>query len=442
MHPLDGVPTGPSLAPPHRLDLEAKDLVDAVLALTRRDETAAHAALLALWGDDALACLSVRSALCAFLEVMQGYWMPGDEVLCSALTITDMPRLIRAFGFVPVPVPVDPASLAPEPAALRAALGPRSRAVLVAHLFGADADLDDTVAFARAHGLLVLEDAAQSFRGLPACGHTGADLSFFSFGTLKTRTALGGAIVRVREPTLRAAMTTVMASWPAQSTSTWGLKLARAALFLVAQQPLVYGGIARVASRCGRAIGDVVRAATRGFPAAHDEALLALLRRRPCPPLLAFLRVRLLDTDGGGARRLQERAIAGEALLAALLERQPATPTRAFALLGAQAGRRSHWLLPLRTRRPAVLREALLARGLDASGASNITAVGGTGMDMLVNELVFVPAYPELPSSTRAALHAVVLAHIDHDDDDRDDEEDDPSARIVNDDVAAGSARC
>ena len=111
--------------------------------------------------EEAFVGLSVRSGFDILLEALD---LPeGSEVLVSAITIPDMGRIIRAHGLVPVPVDVDAMTLEPIPAALERAFSPRSRALLVAHLFGAQLRLEESLRFAREKGLLFLEDCAQSY---------------------------------------------------------------------------------------------------------------------------------------------------------------------------------------------------------------------------------------------------------------------------------------
>ena len=124
---------------------------------------------------------------------------PGSEVLVSAITIRDMVRIIEAHGLVPVPVDVNPEDLSVNVESLRRAVSPRTRAILVAHLFGTRPPLEPILEIARQHNLLVAEDCAQAFAGRHFTGHPEADISMFSFGSIKTATALGGAIVRVRD---------------------------------------------------------------------------------------------------------------------------------------------------------------------------------------------------------------------------------------------------
>lgn len=383
-----------ALAPPHRLDFTPRALVDAVGSLLTRREAPARKRLEDAWGGPAF--LSVRSGLCALLA--SSGWEKGSEVLVSALTIGDIPKLVEAHGFIPVAVDVDPATLEPSLQDIVRKTNARTKAVIVAHLFGARIAPDTLKAiarFAHVHCMLVLEDCAQAYVGLAWRGDEEADVSMFSFGTLKTGTALGGALFTVRDDELRARLAAVEKGWPRQPTRAFAEKIAKGALFLVAQNARVYGLIAALLALMGSSINVVLRKATRGFPAANVNELLLKLRKRPCAAQLAFLRSRLRSFD---AERLAARARAGEARLASSAQ-----------VAGGAASSRTHWLFAVRTKEPARLRERLSRAHVDASGASNVTAVGrpvdAPRAHALVNEIVFVPVYPELDARMANALH-------------------------------------
>ena len=87
---------------------------------------------------------------------------PGDEVITVPFTFVATVAAIRYTGAKPVFVDIDPVSFTMDPQALQAALTPRTRAVLPVHLYGQPADMDPIVAFARRHGLAIIEDACQA----------------------------------------------------------------------------------------------------------------------------------------------------------------------------------------------------------------------------------------------------------------------------------------
>ena len=86
----------------------------------------------------------------------------GDEVLVPSNTYIATWLAVSHVGATPVPVePLDTTSNM-DPDRLQTALTPRTRALIPVHLYGQPADLDPIVAFAHAHGLFVVEDAAQA----------------------------------------------------------------------------------------------------------------------------------------------------------------------------------------------------------------------------------------------------------------------------------------
>ena len=72
--------------------------------------------------------------------------------------------------------------------------------IVIAHIFGSRCPLDEVLAVARNHDVLVVEDCAQAFMGMHYMGENRADVSMFSFGTIKTATSFGGAIIHVKNP--------------------------------------------------------------------------------------------------------------------------------------------------------------------------------------------------------------------------------------------------
>ncbi|HWH94439.1 MAG TPA: DegT/DnrJ/EryC1/StrS family aminotransferase [Baekduia sp.] len=124
---------------------------------------------------------------------------PGDEVITTANTFIATALAISHAGAWPVLVDVDPHTANIDPAALERAVGPRTRAVIVVHLYGQPADMDAVRAIADRHGLLVVEDACQAhgarYRGRRA-GSLG-DAAAFSFYPSKNLGAFGdgGAVV-------------------------------------------------------------------------------------------------------------------------------------------------------------------------------------------------------------------------------------------------------
>lgn len=87
---------------------------------------------------------------------------PGDEVVLPANTFIATAEAASRIGAVPVPVDVDPRHLLMDPDAARAALGPRTGAIVPVHLFGQVAPVEELLKIAADAGVPLVEDAAQS----------------------------------------------------------------------------------------------------------------------------------------------------------------------------------------------------------------------------------------------------------------------------------------
>lgn len=87
---------------------------------------------------------------------------PGDEVITVPFTFVATVAAIRYTGAQPVFVDINPESFTLDVTQLPGALTVRTKAILPVHLYGQPADLDPILEIARAHGLVVIEDASQA----------------------------------------------------------------------------------------------------------------------------------------------------------------------------------------------------------------------------------------------------------------------------------------
>ncbi|MFI5206495.1 MAG: DegT/DnrJ/EryC1/StrS family aminotransferase [Gemmatimonadales bacterium] len=87
---------------------------------------------------------------------------PGDEVIAPAFTFFATAGAIHNAGAKPVFVDIDPVTYNADPAAVEAAITPRTRAIVPVHLYGQLAAMEKLVPIAQQRGLALIEDAAQS----------------------------------------------------------------------------------------------------------------------------------------------------------------------------------------------------------------------------------------------------------------------------------------
>jgi len=148
----------------------------------------------------AVACSSGTAAL--HLAVAAVAPDPGDEIITSPISDFGTVAPILAQNAVPVFADVDPYTGNLDPAAVVATIGPRTRAILGVHLFGAAAELHEV---AQAHGIPLIEDCAQSWLTRYRDGRlagTAGTIGCFSLQQWKHITCGDGGLVITADPAL------------------------------------------------------------------------------------------------------------------------------------------------------------------------------------------------------------------------------------------------
>ncbi len=188
-----------SFSPPYIGDEEIEEVVAALKSgwISRGPRTAAfEEAFRARVGAPAAVGLnSCTAALHLALKVLDVG--PGDEVIAPTMTFAASVNVIEHVGARPVLVDVEPDTLNLDPAAVRAALTPRSRAIMVVHYGGHPAEMDELGALSEHHGVPLIEDAAHAFpakyRGRMVGGTD--NLTAFSFYATKNLTTGEGGML-------------------------------------------------------------------------------------------------------------------------------------------------------------------------------------------------------------------------------------------------------
>jgi dTDP-4-amino-4,6-dideoxygalactose transaminase len=142
-------------------------------------------------------CLAVNGGTSALIAALVGAGVgPGDEVIVPGYTYIATAAAVLIARAVPVIVEVDD-TLTMDPRAFEAAITPQTKAVMPVHMIGVPCQMDEILAIARKHGLLVVEDVAQanggSYNGTPL-GSMG-EVAGFSFQQYKLVTAGEGGLV-------------------------------------------------------------------------------------------------------------------------------------------------------------------------------------------------------------------------------------------------------
>ncbi len=129
---------------------------------------------------------------------------PGDEVIVPSLTYIATANAVRYVGAEPVFVDVDPETWCLDPKKIEDAITPRTKGIIVVHLYGHPADMDEINHIAGVHGLWVVEDAAEAplatYKGRPTGGL--APIATFSFYGNKVLTCGEGGALTLSDPAL------------------------------------------------------------------------------------------------------------------------------------------------------------------------------------------------------------------------------------------------
>ena len=376
------------MQPRLKIDIGWRDLASILLPVRQDlDRLEAQIAAHAPADVHVVVGLSVRSL---FLALLSETAASAKPVAMSAVTVADMASLAQASGCTVRPIDIDLATLLPAPEAARLACGDDAGMLVIAHIYGTRGSMEGIAAACAAPGRLIVEDCAQAFDGRLFLS-PGADVALYSFGPIKTATALGGAIGLFHDPALADRVRRRIADWPRLSDSWFLRRAAKYAVLKFLSTPAVYGlfftALTTLSSNPDARIGSLAR----GFSAGPIEDAI---RHRPPPRLLQLL-----------SRRLQTWRAPADAT-APLLERL----SRSLTVPGL-ASRPSHWwLAPILTPEPDRLVKCLRSRGYDATrGTTSMRALAdaaGTvppAAAQLIASVVYLPKPADKDAADRLA---------------------------------------
>ncbi len=205
-----------------------------------------------------------RVALYAILEAA-GIG-PGSQVLLPGYTCVVVPSAILYRGAEPVYIDIDAATCNLDVAQLESSRGvrwnpDRARALVVQHTYGLPADMDALLAFARRHGLLVIEDACHALGATWDGRRVGSlgDAAFFSTQWSKPVTTGLGGWAEAADPELRSTLSHVAATYPSPGLLAEGRLFAQYLAYRALYRPRLFWllqGTYRLLGRVGLVIGS------------------------------------------------------------------------------------------------------------------------------------------------------------------------------------------
>ena len=352
---------------------------------------------------ETVSCYSVRSGLDLLLTALA--LPPGSEVILSAVNIPDIAAIVEQHGLHVVPVDLDEQTLLPSVESIAAEITPATKIILVAHLFGTRSNLAETAKLAQKHQCLLVEDAAQAFIGNGYSGDDNADITMFSFGPIKTATALGGAVLRVRDSELRKRVLQQQKVFPKQPRFAYAKRLMKYTVLKFISQRWIYAGVVKILGLMQRDLDQFVQGQVRNL--GSHEKLFKSIQQQPSTPLLRLMwrRVNLFQIERIEARRLRGKHL------------DRITEEFSKPLLCA-TGESTYWVYPYKTDRKQEVIQQLRENGFDASDQSSLVVLSPTSKDRssalqiahkLLKNIIFLPAYAEMPMEEMDRLASVLV---------------------------------
>jgi dTDP-4-amino-4,6-dideoxygalactose transaminase len=174
--------------------------------LTSGPETEAFESEFATFVGNGVSAVAVNSCTAGLHLALEACGIgPDDEVLVPDLTFTATAEVVRYLGAHPIFIDIDPATLCMDPSSARAAVTPKTRAIIPVHMAGRAVDLESLYALAQRHNLAIIEDAAHAipatYKGEMIGGHQ-SDAVVFSFYANKTLTTGEGGMIVSRDASL------------------------------------------------------------------------------------------------------------------------------------------------------------------------------------------------------------------------------------------------
>ena len=331
---------------------------------------------------ESLICYSVRTGFDLLLQSLR--LPPGSEVLMTAATIPDMIEIVRRHQLVPrsIDMKSDDFQICPE--SFEQAVTPKTKLVVVAHLFGSRANLDWICNHPLRKQFLIVEDCAQLFIRDYFERPTATDVQLFSFGPIKTATALGGGVICCKDKVVNQDLRRLNNSYPQQSELDYLQRIMKYfCLKSLAFRPL-FSVFYALPGDPDKRLGSMAR----NF---GQQELLDKIRKRPCRALVNMVRRRIRLYP---SKRIEDRRRLGGSLARQI--RQPkATP-------GVNCPDHSYWLFPVLTKDGDQLVVELRHAGFDATRRHSMTLLESgedhkpADLKILFEQMVLVPFGPEL----------------------------------------------
>lgn len=353
-----------------------------------------------LWSDKchSFVCLSVRTGFDLLLSALN--FSEGGEIIVAAINIPHMFKIIEDHKLKAVPVDIDIETLQPDIAALKSKINRNTRAVMVTHLFGAKIDIEPVREAIKNENILLIEDSSQYLYELNE--ELRSDIKMNSFGTIKTTTALGGAILSVRDAGLFEELKKRYSHYAPQSEISYKIKVLKTILLKFISSRPVFKMINVICALFKIDIDKMMYQATKSFTGSD---FYKKIRMRPSKQLLQMLAKRLAGRSRSDIDRHREECVKLNECL-----------SRRYAIPGIKAKHHIYWVCAVLSAELKNKTSYFRSENFFMSSQHGICCYGGAGAEDLknsetiINSVVYLPFYPEMPPLEKKRLESLLHA--------------------------------
>ena len=356
-----------------------------------------------LWPmENVIAGLSVRTIFDSLLTLKN--FEKGSEVIMTGITIPDMVKIVESHGLKIIPIDLDMETLQLKKEALNKAISKKTVMIVVAHLFGSRMEMGPVYeALDKRSDVLIIEDCAQAYNGIN--GYTKqskTDISMFSFGSIKSITALGGAIGFTMDKELKKEINNKISKYPKIKNAEFRKKVLKYIALKILSNPFIYGFFILI---CRLLKIDYDKAIISTVRMVQDDSLLEAIRKEPATSQLRYLLYRLTSMKENHISQRKEVGDYVKNLLKNCDIHGSANPTH------------SYWLFPIRSSRREKLVKLLRDSGFDATFTSTqLIPINEPDQDdnalveceKYMSETVYLPVYETMSKKSLDKLARVV----------------------------------
>ena len=391
--------------PRKKLDYSFRNILSA-LTMTispRLDKNKIINEIESLWPrENVIVALSVRTIFDSILTSKN--FEKGSEVIMTGITIPDMVKIVESHGLKIIPIDIDMERLQIKEEDVNKAISNKTVMIVVAHLFGSRMEMDPVYkALEKRSDVLIVEDCAQAYDGKN--GYTKqskTDISLFSFGSIKSITALGGAIGFAKDKELKKEINSLIFKYPKIKNAEFRKKVLKYIALKMLSNSFIYGLFILI---CRVLKIDYDKAIISTVRMVKGDSLLEAIRKIPAASQLRYLLYRIVSMQ---EKHITERKEAGDYVKDLL---------KNCDIHGSKNPTHSYWLFPIRTSKREKLVTLLRNNGFDATFTSTqLIPINVSGQDDTVlvecekymSETIYLPVYETMSKNSLDKLARVV----------------------------------